>query len=605
DEAKTRYDFTLTDEHEKKYNLHFAKGKPGLLTGSVVKVKGTVLDNELVLADGSNSSDNTSLQTVQAASVDSMGDQHTLAVMVNFRNNPTQPYTKSSIYGRIFSNTDSTNVYYKESSYDLTGFTGEVTDWITIPYDGLNCSSMLDTWTNAANQAATAAGYNLSNYNRHLYVLAGVYDCGWGGLSYVGGNPSRSWVVGTSNAIIDHELGHAIGMWHASSFFCGTKQIDAYINCSQSEYGDLYDVMGGGSNGRRNQQNGPHKAQQGWVPQPNVQTVTTSGTYTIASLETKNSAVQVLKIAKPNTSQNYYIDYRQPSGFDSTLPSTMTSGAGVLIWGTSGNTMRLDSIPGDNDISNSALSDSRSFQDPINGITITQVSHTASEVTLQVTFSPSTCIKAKPSMSVSPLSQTGSAGEMLRYTVSLKNNDTVGCGTNSSFDFSATGLPAGFTGTSASLFLPPGASGSVSFEVTSPTGLAEGTYLFNIVAQDYNDTVDSLHTASVQASYSAFTDTIAPKITITKPAAGATFTSKSKIQISASATDSAGVAKMELLFDSKVLKTCSLTTSCSVTYSPSPFVAGSHVITATATDKGGNKGSVNVSITLSPGSGNR
>ena len=94
----------------------------------------------------------------------------------------------------------------------------------------------------AAENAATARGYNLASYTGRVYVFSNnVPGCGWAGLAYVGW--ARSYIKQTSSLlVIGHELGHNFGLLHAASLDCGTSVIGG--TCTSSEYGDPFNIMG-------------------------------------------------------------------------------------------------------------------------------------------------------------------------------------------------------------------------------------------------------------------------------------------------------------------------------------------------------------------------
>lgn len=222
----------------------------------------------------------------------------------------------------------------------------------------------------------------------------------------MGETPSYAIINGSypenDPSIYAHEFGHQFGLYHASALLCGNKTIDAYANCTVAEYWDPYSVMGGSP--VLYHLNAPHKVQLGYIPSTRVQTVSTSGTYTIAPLENSTADIQVLKIAKPDTSENYYLNYRLQSGFDSSLPAAIAN-TQIFIWDHPGVLLNLrswllDQNPAAPQRTDSSLIDGRSFHDPANGITITQLSHNTTGATVEVTF---TVAPPPPPDSIAPI----------------------------------------------------------------------------------------------------------------------------------------------------------------------------------------------------------
>ncbi|MBX4191890.1 hypothetical protein KW798_00155 [Candidatus Parcubacteria bacterium] len=588
---QSEFDYQLKDNTGKLYHMRFAEGKPMLTTGSKVSAHGTVLDDQLVVAYAGGSS----VKTTQAATASAaIGVQKSIVIPVNFTDNTSQPYSQTQINDIVFGPSNSLNQYYQEDSFGQTSFSGDVAPWFTVPYTASTVCNDYYTVMSAADQAAATAGYAVSNYTRRIYVIPNA-GCNFGGLSVVGVNPSWSLAIMYGQPsfveVLEHELGHALGQYHASTISCGSKAIDVYTNCANVEYGENYDPLGYYN---QDHSNAAHKSLFGWLAAANVVNVSTSGTYSIAPIELKTSAPQVLKIAKSDTGESYFVGYRQPIGHDADLPPTLTSGATVHI-GSIGNTYFVDLTPGDNNFANGALVDGTSFNDPNNGIQVTQVSHTDSSTVLAVQLSGAPCIPKLPTMTISPLSQGGFAGSALSYTVSLKNNDSSTCST-STFSLGGT-LPAGWSSTLSpvSLSLAPGGSGSSVVKIISPTSSTDGVYQVLVQAQDGT----AAHTLSTTASYIVYApDTVAPAVTITSPTNGTQVKGNQSVTISASASDNlSGIAFIVIKVDDATKQTCNNTTSCSYTWQGKAITPGSHTIAVTASDKSGNSKTVSAIIT--------
>jgi hypothetical protein len=436
-------------------------------------------------------------------------------ILVNFQDSATQPFTTGDAYNAVFG---TANNFIIENSYGQTSLTGNVVGWYTIPESSTTCN-MSQIATDAQN-AATAAGTNLALYTRYVYVFPLNNACGWAGSSYVGGNPSQSWINDSLDAhTTDHELGHAFGLWHSHSLDCGTS---ATI-CSGGtvvEYGDVLDTMG------QPQKPSPHynsfqKERLGWLnyaASPAIQTVTASGTYTINTYELGGSGPNALKILKstdPTTGAKtwYYLEQRQSVGFDSffTDGTCFTCGTqnetnGILFHigtddnGNSGDILDMTSAtPTTSGYYDQSLAVGQSFQDAAANFTVTPTAVNSSGATVQITFGGSACSAANPTVTITPSqSQSVASGTAVNFAATVTNNDSSSCAV-STFNL-ASALPSGWTGTwsASTLSLSPGKSGFATLTVTSPVGTADGSYSIGVSATNSSA---SSYSGSVAATY--------------------------------------------------------------------------------------------------------
>jgi M6 family metalloprotease-like protein len=504
--------------------LQFVKEPPThLLTGDHVRASGQMSGGSLILYSGSTNvkqtttttaGDATGTSTASIPVPNTFGVQSTLVILVNFQDEATQPYAVADVQNGFFT---AANNFFMENSYGQTSLTGDVVGWYTIPVSVTTCN--ISQIATAAQNAATTAGVNLSNYTRYVYFFPQNNACGFSGASQVGGNPSQSWINSTlAPYVINHELGHAFGLWHAHLFDCGTS---ATI-CSSStivEYGDTLDTMGNPQTASAHY-NAYQKERLGWVnygASPSIQTVSASGTYTINPYELGGSGPNALKILKstdPTTGAKtwYYLEQRQAIGFDAFLTDsfyyTQNETTGVLFHlGTDGNgnsSDLLDMTPATLTLTgwlDMSLVVGQSFQDSTAGVTFTPTAAGSTGATLQITINGngSACVASNPSVSVSPLqSQNVSSGTVVNYTVSVKDNDNSSCGP-ATFSL-GDGLPSGWAGvwSATTLSLSPGKSGSATLTVTSSVGSADGSYNLGVSATNSSA---SSYSGSATAAY--------------------------------------------------------------------------------------------------------
>lgn len=520
-DGHSRLSYSLKRSDGTHVPLQFTKEPPThLLTGHHVRVSGQLSGGGLILYSGSTSvtSATTSGDATGSSSSSipvpyTLGTQSTLVLLVNFQDLATQPYAASDVYNAFFS---SANNFFVENSYGQTSLSGDVVGWYTLPLTATTCD--IYQIATAAQNAATTAGVNLSSYTRYVYFFPQNNACGFSGASNVGGKPSQSWINSTlAPYVVNHELGHAFGLWHAHLFDCGTS---ASICSSPTivEYGDSMDVMGIAQTASAHY-NAYEKERLGWLgygSSPSIQTVTASGTYAINPYELGGSGPNALKILKstdPTTGAKtwYYLEQRQAIGFDAFLSDsfsyTQNETTGVLFHlGTdadSNSSDLLDMTPATSTLTgwlDMSLTAGQSFQDSTAGVTFTPMAVSGSGATIQITINGSpSCAASNPTVSASPSqSQYVASGTAVSFTVSVKDNDSSSCPATT-FNLSNV-LPSGWTGVwnASSLSLSAGKSGSATLTVTSPSGTADGSY--NVGVSATNSSAGS-YSGSAAATY--------------------------------------------------------------------------------------------------------
>jgi cell division septation protein DedD len=257
-------------------------------------------------------------QTVQIQSA-MTGVRSALVLRVNF-NDAAVACSADEIKETMWTAALNINGLYKAASFDQLSFPKD-TDQdgqpdlveVTINYSINDPNCDYYGWAGAAAQAALLLGVDPGLYQHFIFVLPADVPCNWAGLGHVG-CPTNcfTWIKTCGYPdVYAHELGHNLGMLHAST----DTDNDGDYDC---EYCDMSGIMGYGGVGWRHF-NAIHKSQMGWIPPENELAVSESGTYDIAAVEfdpatafpAPPTTTQILKIAVPGAeSHNYYISYR-------------------------------------------------------------------------------------------------------------------------------------------------------------------------------------------------------------------------------------------------------------------------------------------------------
>ena len=392
------------------YELHQASGKvsrlrlgslpAALAPGMRLRVAGhaeadgesVTPDHITILAEPTSSTYETGA-TAKAATA-----HNVLVITANFSNTAVPAFTAAQAQQVMTSNADSVANFFRETSYGQQVMNVTVTpSWVTMALaEPATCGSA--DWQNigmSAEAAAKALGgsYDPAAYEFVVYLFPKVSACGWIGWGYIG-SPRKAWINGTASfrtLTIAHEMGHNFGLLHAASLRCGSNVVGG--SCAASEYGDAFDTMG---NQRSMHYNVVQKSKLGWIASTSVKTYTGGAvTYTLSPLEIAGGTTYAIKIPTGSTKRIYWIEYRQPIGFDSPLSAYPNNGAQIRVSSPfetlcsgcgsySDDTELLDTTPATSAFTDATLTVGRTFSDPDYSINVTVLAASASALTVQV-----------------------------------------------------------------------------------------------------------------------------------------------------------------------------------------------------------------------------
>lgn len=603
DEKTSHHTYFFKEKNGKTHQLIFEGEAPNVLSGSTFKISGIAIGDFVDIPP----------QKENAQIMHEILPGHTLkkvaVILLNFQDNATQPFTTDYIRQQVFTNTNSTNAFYKESSFGVLGLTGAVrTDgdvfgWYTVSYNsGASCD--YGNWSLAARTAAQNNGFVFSNYNNVIYIFPKTSSCNWGGMGSIGGAPGEAWINGFYPGIVAHEIGHNFGMDHSSSYRCtdAGQTVAISSTCTIDEYGDPFDVMGPAV---LSQHNSFQKRHVNWYTDVNVKTITTSGTYTIGPVEQNTGQTQVVRIPKDiaadgSVTNYYYLEFRQPYGFDAFSASNpVVQGVSIRLapdFNVTRRTLLVDTTPSTATFADAPLAVGKIFQDSVAGISIKTVSVASDRAIVEVVFGPISCIQTNPTIQINPTSVTIGAGQSATYTATVVNNNSSFCSA-ASFSVGSV-VPQGWTSsiTNNLLAIASGGSGTTNIQVNAPLSAVANTYLISVSAT--NTTNISLVSTQTASLVIKTTDTTPPTVTILQPANGTKLLSTGSLLVSATASDASGILGMRINIDdgTKLWKECVGYSSCQMTLYGSQLTAGAHIITVGALDKVTNLTTKNIVI---------
>ncbi len=627
EEISEEDDYLILDD-ETRVRIYQVNEEP-LPPEQKINIKGYRLGNNILIADSKTEIVRLSPQTLEL-DVSKKGLQPVIPeeepeiehrkvaiILVNFIGDQMEPYTLEEMRQYVYGTEGKTlNSFFKESSLNTVDFVGyfdtagDIFGYYTLDSSGSFCENY-DSWRFQVNPLAMADGFDINNYDHVSYIYFGSeVNCQWGGVGQVNGKITwmngMSWVnqdVEHGLMQMSHEFGHNFGAHHANLIRCtaddGTP-VTISNNCIQLEYGDNYDSMG---IPYWRHFNSFTKSELSFIPSDNVINVLDSGTFTISTMEKESDLPQLIKIRRPgitNTLRDYiYVEARENYGFDSYNiynPRWFGIGDGIFIR-LAGNEIYqswlIDATPGESWYE--AFLVGNTFEDTLSGVSVTLLNRTEDTATVQVNIgeSPEGCTRAAPELQIIPTSKWGFAGETTSFSVYVTNMDSVGC-TSSNFDISIA-LPEGLTAdTTLTPIINPQETWDYRLDILADPQIEFGAHDFTITAINTRTSMSDTETVTL-STYQV--DDEDPVVIINEPSDGFIIPSKGFVDISATASDSSGILRMDILVNGAVWSSCSYVDTCSDSFKSTDFPVGTNTITIRAVDASAYRNTVERTIT--------
>jgi hypothetical protein len=332
------------------------------LAGASVRVEGMLSSNSMAVSRVSPLPGARVAAARPAGWVRSPQVMRIAVVLMHLPGSNAVPASKAAVKLSTFGATNSVADWYSQTSGNQVAVTGTVFGI----YTGVR-SCDLSAQLAAGATAATNGGYVASNFD-HLVVVEPEQSCGFGGIGWVGQN--GVFLNGSATpGVMEHELGHNLGLWHAGAYSCPALAVSA---ACLAEYGDPTDVMG--SPYLDHGYNAEHKSRLGWIPPREVRTVA-AGTQTIKLTASEDPLVagstEVIHL-RATDGTVFSIDKRASIGYDAGL-------TGVWIRRLSA-TKTVDTAL----VRDRAFTPGTTFTDAVHHVTIKTLTDSGSSATVRV-----------------------------------------------------------------------------------------------------------------------------------------------------------------------------------------------------------------------------
>jgi gametolysin peptidase M11/hemolysin type calcium-binding protein len=312
-------------------------------------------------------------------------------ILFNFADDRRRPFTADEARDIVFTGEGSVDAYLRESSFGRLGLTGEVFGWHTINESSAGCR--FARWADAARRAALDEDDDDDDdgaaFQHYVFVFPHVAGCEWMGLAELPGR--AAWINGDLNVrVVAHELGHNLGAHHAGGLRCfeDGRAVAVGGDCMLEEYGDPFDVMGGGARHTSNW----NKAKLGWLASSNLATATASGTFTLTAQETLSADVQLLRVPRGQTGLFYYLELRRPFGtFFDNFEAADPAVNGITLrlapdYPSVVQSHLIDTTPATPGFEDAPLAVGRTFADPAHGVWVVNRGIVAGQATVEISL---------------------------------------------------------------------------------------------------------------------------------------------------------------------------------------------------------------------------